>query len=54
MERNQIKRIKLKEVNTRNSHLFFKIISEIRNLMLQSVNLIKSHRDFITFSKHNK
>src|SRR5690606_28454905 len=36
IERNQIKRIKNNEVNTRNSQLFFKIISETKNLLLHT------------------
>ncbi len=51
IEKNQIKRIRNKDVNTRNSQLFFKIISEIRNLLLHSINVIKSERDFITFTR---
>ena len=51
IEKSQIKRIKNKEVNTRNSQLFFKIIAEIRNLLLLSINLVKSKRDFITFTR---
>jgi phosphate/sulfate permease len=51
IEKNQIKRIKNKEVNTRNSQLFFKLISEIENLLLHTVNMIKSQRDFITFTR---
>jgi phosphate/sulfate permease len=51
IEKNQIKRIKNREVNTRNSQLFFKIISEARNLILHTVNMIKSERDFITFTR---
>ncbi len=47
LERNQIKRIKKSEVNTRNSQLYFKIILETRNVLLHTVNLIKSQRDFI-------
>jgi phosphate/sulfate permease len=47
LEKNQIKRIKNKEVNTRNSLLYFKINSETRNLLLHTVNVIKSQRDFI-------
>lgn len=54
IEKNQIKRIKSKEVNTRNSQLFFKINSEIRNLLLHTVNVIKSERDFITFTRQKK
>ena len=51
IEKNQIKRIKNKDVNTRNSQLFFKVISETRNLLLHSINVIKSERDFITFTR---
>ncbi len=53
-EKNQIKRIKNKEVNTRNSQLFFKINSELESLLLHTVNLVKSQRDFITFTRSTK
>jgi Na+/phosphate symporter len=52
LEKNQIKRIKNKEVNTRNSLLYFKINSETKNLLLHTVNTIKAQRDFITFTRH--
>ncbi len=42
----QVKRIKAKEAGTRNSMLFLGILTESKNLLLQIVNLIKSHRDF--------
>nr|WP_321358817.1 inorganic phosphate transporter [uncultured Draconibacterium sp.] len=48
IEKNQIKRIKNKMVNTRNSQLFFKLISEMEYLLLHTVNLLKAYRDFIT------
>jgi Na+/phosphate symporter len=54
IEKSQIKRIKNKAVNTRNSQLYFKINSEIRNLLLHLVNLIKSQRDFISNTRINK
>ncbi|WP_167616223.1 inorganic phosphate transporter [Maribellus sediminis] len=54
MEKNQIKRIKNKAVNTRNSQLFFKIISEIEFLLLHVVNLVKAQRDFITNTRQIK
>ena len=47
----QIRRIKAGEVNTRNSVLFFNIISETKNMLLHSINLIKAHRDFILESQ---
>jgi phosphate/sulfate permease len=54
IEKNQIKRIKNKDVNTRNSQLFFKIDSEIKNLLLHTINVIKSERDFIVFTRQAK
>jgi len=48
LQKKQVKRIKANEVGTRNSMLFLAILSESKNLVLQSVNLFKSHRDFST------
>ncbi len=45
--KNQIKRIKNKEVGTRNSMLFMNLLSETKNISLYTVNLFKSQRDFI-------
>ena len=50
IEKSQIKRIKNREVNTRNSVLFFNVITETKNLILHSINLMKSQRDFIQLS----
>ncbi|MGM0408973.1 MAG: inorganic phosphate transporter, partial [Bacteroidota bacterium] len=54
MEIAQIKRIKAKEVNTRNSMLFFNTITETKNMLLHAINLIKSHRDFITVTMKDR
>ena len=54
MEIAQIKRIKAKTVNTRNSVLFFNTITETKNMLLHAINLIKSHRDFITITRKSK
>lgn len=51
IEKNQFKRIKNKEVNTRNSQLFFKVNAEAKNLLLHAVNVIKAQRDFIIFTR---
>jgi hypothetical protein len=51
IESEQINRIKNREINTGNSFLFFKALSETKNLLLHSVNLIKSHQDFIIANK---
>ena len=47
IEKEQIRRIRNQEVNTRNSILFFNSVTETKNLLLHSVNLVKAHRDFI-------
>lgn len=47
LEKSQIKRIKNKDVNSRNSVLYFKIIAELKALLLHTVNMIKSERDFV-------
>jgi hypothetical protein len=46
-EKYQIKRIKNKEVDTRNSLMFFKLNSETKTPLLQIENKIISQRDFI-------
>jgi phosphate/sulfate permease len=51
MEISQIRRIKARAVNTRNSVLFFNTISETKNMLLHAINLIKAHRDFILVTK---
>jgi len=53
LEKNQIKRIKNKEVNTRNSLLYFKINAESKNLLLHTLNMLKAQRDFITFTRQS-
>ncbi|TDO01235.1 inorganic phosphate transporter [Sunxiuqinia elliptica] len=50
LEKKQIKRIKAKDVSTRNSLLFFNVIKETKNLVLHSINLVKSQRDFVGMS----
>ena len=49
----QVKRIKANEVGTRNSMLFLGILSESKSLMLQSVNVLKSYRDFTDYVNGN-
>ncbi len=51
LERSQIKRIKNKEVNTRNSMLFFNVVSETKNLLMHYINLVKAQRDFFQNAK---
>ena len=53
INKKQIKRLKNAEVGTKNSMLFLNIISESKHLILQAVNLYKSHRDFISINNGN-
>jgi phosphate/sulfate permease len=47
LEKEQIKRIKNDEVSTRNSVLYFNIITETKNILLQLINVVKAQRDFM-------
>lgn len=51
VEKKQIRRIKNNEVSTRNTMLYFKIISETKNLLLNLINVVKAQRDFILETK---
>jgi len=51
LQKKQVKMIKREEAGTKNSLLFFNIISETKSLLLNTVNIIKSQRDFVI---HNK
>ncbi len=47
MNKQQIKRIKNREAGTKNSLLFLGILAETKNMLLYTINLVKSQRDFI-------
>jgi len=49
----QIKRVKAGTVGTKNSILYFNIVNESKNLILQAVNLFKSQRDFTDYRNNN-
>ena len=51
LRKNQIKRIKNNEVGTKNSMLYLGMLNESKNLVLYSVNLLKSQRDFIIYQE---
>lgn len=51
LEIKQIRRIKKKETNVQNSVLSFTVMSESKNLLLQTVNLLKATRDFVSYTK---
>ena len=49
--KNQIQRIKKKQVGTRNSILYLNLLDETKNLFLQAINLFKAQRDFVNNAK---
>ena len=49
LKKKQVKMIQAEEVGTRNSLLYFNILAETKNLLLFTVNMLKSHRDFILY-----
>ncbi len=51
LEKSQIRRIKNNVVSTKNSVLFFNIISETKTLLLNLINVVKAQRDFIKETK---
>jgi phosphate/sulfate permease len=51
MKKKQIKMIKAEMVGTRNSMVYFNLLSESKNLLLFTINMIKSHRDFLLFNQ---
>jgi Na+/phosphate symporter len=50
-ENRYIRRIKRRETNSRNSVLYFGVMSETKHLLLQTVNLLKATRDFVSYTK---
>jgi phosphate/sulfate permease len=46
LRKKQVKMIKKEEISTKNSLLFLSLLSESKNLLLFTVNLLKSMRDF--------
>ncbi|QKG80303.1 inorganic phosphate transporter [Tenuifilum thalassicum] len=47
IRKKQVKRIKRGETGTRNSVLYLGLLNEIKNLLLHTINILKSQRDFI-------
>jgi hypothetical protein len=47
IKKRQIKYIKAELVGTRNTVMYLNLLSETKNLLLFTVNMVKSHRDFI-------
>lgn len=54
LRKRQIKMIKREEAGTKNSLLFLNTLTESKNLVLNSINILKAQRDFVNYSKNNK
>ncbi|GAJ07184.1 unnamed protein product, partial [marine sediment metagenome] len=54
LRKRQIKMIKREEAGTKNSLLFLNTLTESKNLILNSINILKAQRDFVNYSKNNK
>jgi len=50
INKKQFKRLKHAKAGTKNSMLFLNLVSESKQMVLQAVNLYKSHRDFINYN----
>ncbi len=50
IRKKQLKRIKKQESGTKNSALYLTIMSETKNLLLFTINLIKAQRDFLVYN----
>ncbi|MDD2288386.1 MAG: hypothetical protein PHY55_06080, partial [Bacteroidales bacterium] len=46
--KNEVRRIKKEDESTRNAILYLALLNENKNLVLQTLNLLKAQRDFIT------
>jgi len=53
INKKQLKRLKNAKAGTKNSMLFLNLISESKQMVLQAVNLYKSHRDFINYNNRD-
>jgi hypothetical protein len=51
IKKRQIKYIKSESTGTRNTLMYLNLLSETKNLVLFSLNMVKSHRDFILSDK---
>lgn len=54
IKKRHIKFIKSELVGTRNSLMYLNLLSESKNLVLHTINMLKSHRDFILSNKSQK
>lgn len=51
IKKKQVKYIKAEQVGTRTTLLYLNLLSETKNLLLHTINMVKAHRDFILSEK---
>ena len=54
LKKRQIKRIKNSESGTKVSMLYLNSLEEIKNIVLLSHHMVKSHMDFVTYMQNLK
>jgi phosphate/sulfate permease len=53
LKKKQLKRIKNRETGMKSSTIYLNTLTESKNLILYTINLLKAQRDFVAYSKEN-
>ncbi len=53
LKKKQLKRIKNRETGMKSSTIYLNTLTESKNLVLYTINLLKAQRDFVAYSKKN-
>jgi phosphate/sulfate permease len=53
LKKRQLKRIKNRETGMKSSTIFLNTLTESKNLVLYTINLLKAQRDFVAYNKEN-
>jgi Na+/phosphate symporter len=53
LKKKQLKRIRNRETGMKNSTIFLNTLTESKNLLLYTINLLKAQRDFVAYSREN-
>jgi phosphate/sulfate permease len=54
IKKKQVRYIKSEMVGTRNTLMYLNLLSESKNLVLYTINMVKSHRDFMLIENNSK
>ena len=53
LKKKQLKRIRNRETGMKNSTIYLNTLTESKNLVLYTINLLKAQRDFVEYSNKN-